>query len=203
MIRQEISPQRNFFATMPLAVADSSAVLRTFVRRSGSYSGPRCQGDRWRADSHWLGVPRSTRRPFLSERQVMLLDKVDKKSVRAMVYVADKMKIEGLIFVSKSIRLIDELNVAQREFLAVSQATVTSLDSGELPQGFVILRKQAITCILLQDGEDHPVANDEGPAEMFRGARSPLLWKSRASFRRRTRITSSRFFVFLRGFRVS
>ncbi len=91
----------------------------------------------------------------------MLLDKVDKKSVRATVYAADKMKIEGLIFVSKSIRLIDELNVAQREFLAVSQATVTSLDSGAVTaQGFVILRKQAITCILLQDGEDHPVAND-------------------------------------------
>ena len=58
------------------------------------------------------------------------------------------------MFVSKSIRLIDELNLEDREFVGISHAAVTYLDAGETTEHeFVIVNKREIVCIIPLDAE--------------------------------------------------
>ncbi len=84
----------------------------------------------------------------------MLVDKIEKRSLRVALYTTSRLKVEGPMFVAKGIRLIDELNLEDRNFVGISQAAVTYLDAGETMQHeFVIVNKREIVCIIPLDAE--------------------------------------------------
>jgi hypothetical protein len=82
----------------------------------------------------------------------MLVDKVEKKLVRATVYTTSQTKLEGCLFVPSAVRLMDELNANHCHFIAVAEATLTSRDgSADSTPGIMLLNKHQIVCVLLRD----------------------------------------------------
>ncbi len=75
-------------------------------------------------------------------------DKISKKTVNAILFTSDNLKIEGKVFVTQPIRLVDELNRTEKKFIAMGDATITLLGSQETIQRDVVLVNKAnIACI--------------------------------------------------------
>ena len=58
----------------------------------------------------------------------MDIDKLKKDTVRAVIFTANNLKIEGEVYVTPGIRLSDELNTTQRKFLIVDNPQISSTD---------------------------------------------------------------------------
>ncbi len=52
-------------------------------------------------------------------------DAVPKKLVRAVIYTSNNLRIEGAVFAGENIRLSNELNISNKRFLFVKDASVT------------------------------------------------------------------------------
>ncbi len=75
-------------------------------------------------------------------------DKIAKKTITAVLFTSDNLKIEGKVFVTQPIRLVDELNRTEKTFIALGDATITILESQETIQRDVVLvNKTNIACI--------------------------------------------------------
>lgn len=75
-------------------------------------------------------------------------DKIAKKTVNAILFTSDNLKIEGKVFVTQPIRLVDELNRTEKKFIAMEDVTITILGSQETIQRDVVLVNKAnIACI--------------------------------------------------------
>jgi hypothetical protein len=88
-------------------------------------------------------------------------EKVVKKTIRASVYTTGQMKVDGLLYVVQSLRLIDDLNQSDRDFLAVTEVTLTSLNDGSVStHELMLLNKREIISII-----PHQREATEKPAE--------------------------------------
>lgn len=75
-------------------------------------------------------------------------DKIAKKTITAILFTSDNLKIEGKVFVTQPIRLVDELNRTEKKFIAMEDVTITILGSQETIQRDVVLVNKAnIACI--------------------------------------------------------
>lgn len=75
-------------------------------------------------------------------------DKISKKTVNAILFTSGNLKIEGKVFVTQPIRLVDELNRTEKKFIAMGDVTITILKSQETIQRDVVLvNKTNIACI--------------------------------------------------------
>jgi hypothetical protein len=51
-------------------------------------------------------------------------DKLPKKGIDAMILTVNNVRIEGKIFVPREVRLIDDFNVSNKTFIAVTEARI-------------------------------------------------------------------------------
>lgn len=83
----------------------------------------------------------------------MFGEKIEKRTLPVVVYTTSGHKIEGNVYFHANVRLIDEMNQPERQYLAVSSATVTStLNEVSKQHEFIILNKREIVCIAPLDG---------------------------------------------------
>jgi hypothetical protein len=74
--------------------------------------------------------------------------KVQKKTEAVVILTTNKLKIEGKMFVAAEMRMSDELNMAQRKFVALEDVTVTALGSQERAMhSILVVNKDQIVCI--------------------------------------------------------
>lgn len=75
-------------------------------------------------------------------------DKISKKTVNAILFTSGNLKIEGKVFVTQPIRLVDELNRTEKKFIAMGDVTITILKSQEtIRRDVVLVNKTNIACI--------------------------------------------------------
>lgn len=79
----------------------------------------------------------------------MELDKIERKKLKTVIFTTNNLKIEGEIFTSPEIRLIDDFNASHRKFIAIANAKVYisyESDNAKYEINFLILNKDEIIC---------------------------------------------------------
>ncbi len=76
-----------------------------------------------------------------------------KRPVPVVVYT-DRYRIEGVYHLTPQVRFLDDLNLRQREFVALTDARIAPLEpSGRVEEdAFVAVNKQRVVLVVPQDG---------------------------------------------------
>lgn len=79
-------------------------------------------------------------------------DKIDKKPIQAMILTINNVRIEGKVYVPGDIRLIDDLNVSHKQFIAVSHARIfASEDASPVECELLFVNKHQVVCAIPMD----------------------------------------------------